>query len=144
MTSRFRHVALIGKYQASGHRAQAGPQPLADPSTLDQLPMVAYAEDLPIVRRYWRTVFERAPEMLAVTVVADLRAVRSAVLAGMGISVLPRYLIGDDLAEGRLVALLEPELPPINTLYLAIRTGTDGQAHIAMVRNRLLQVSGTW
>jgi NAD+ kinase len=24
MTSRFRHVALIGKYQASGHRAQAG------------------------------------------------------------------------------------------------------------------------
>jgi NAD+ kinase len=26
MTSRFRHVALIGKYQASGHRAQAGAQ----------------------------------------------------------------------------------------------------------------------
>ena len=26
MNSRFRHVALIGKYQASGHRAQAGPQ----------------------------------------------------------------------------------------------------------------------
>jgi DNA-binding transcriptional LysR family regulator len=59
-------------------------------------------------------------------------------------SVLPRYLIADDLASGRLVALLDPELPPINTLYLAIRTGTDGQAHIAMVRACLLEASAAW
>ncbi|MDA1361280.1 hypothetical protein O1R50_16745 [Glycomyces luteolus] len=40
-----------------------------------------------------------------------------------GASVLPAYRCTEDLASGEIVALLEPEIPPINTLSLAARSG---------------------
>lgn len=89
---------------------------------LESIPVVAYAEDLPIIRRYWRSVFEKAPTGLQLTaVIPDLRGIRDAVRAGLGMSVLPSYLIADDLVAGTLVALDEPAVPPLNTLYLATR-----------------------
>ena len=62
------------------------------------------------------------------------------VRAGLGVSVLPTYLIDDDLAAGRLVPLADPEVPPINTLYLAVRSGALDRdpalrkVHAALVR----------
>lgn len=95
----------------------------ADPGRgLGDIPLVAYAEHLPIVRRYWRSVFDRRPEGLALAaVIPDLRGIRSAVVAGVGMSVLPRYLVDADLAGGALVQLDEPEVAPLNTVYLATR-----------------------
>ncbi|WP_448062550.1 LysR family transcriptional regulator [Cellulomonas hominis] len=88
------------------------------------IPVVAYAENLPIVRRYWRTVFGRRPDDLRTTVVVpDLRGVRTAVVGGAGMSVLPRYLVTDELAAGALVLLHDPEVAPLNTVYLATRAG---------------------
>ncbi|MBX3227918.1 MAG: LysR family transcriptional regulator [Labilithrix sp.] len=37
----------------------------------------------------------------------DARFLRESVLAGLGIAVLPRFVVGDDLASGRLHAILE-------------------------------------
>lgn len=95
----------------------------ADPGRgLGDIPVVAYAEHLPIIRRYWRSVFDRRPEGLALAaVIPDLRGIRSAVVAGVGMSVLPRYLVDADLAGGALVQLDEPEVAPLNTAYLATR-----------------------
>ncbi len=91
-------------------------------SALAAVPAVAYSADQPIIRRYWRHVFGLAPPAAEpAVIVADLRAVRSAVRAGAGFSVLPEYLIVDDLADGTLVRLIEPEDVPINTFYLARR-----------------------
>jgi len=90
----------------------------------DEVPVVAYAENLPIVRRYWRSVFGRPPSRLqVVAVIPDLRGIRDAVRAGVGMSVLPMYMVADDLRAGALIALDEPEVPPLNTLYLATRSG---------------------
>lgn len=90
----------------------------------DEVPVVAYAENLPIVRRYWRSVFGRPPSRLqVVAVIPDLRGIRDAVRAGVGMSVLPMYMVADDLRTGALIALDEPEIPPLNTLYLATRSG---------------------
>lgn len=87
-------------------------------------PLVAYAENLPIVRRYWRSVFGRRPDELDVTaVIPDLRGIRVAVLAGLGMSVLPSYLVSADLTSGALVALHTPSEAPLNTGYLATRSG---------------------
>lgn len=89
---------------------------------LEQLPLVAYAENLPIVRRYWRSVFGARPTGHAlVAVIPDLRGIRSAVLSGVGVSVLPRYLVAEDLAAGTLVDLDPQQVPPLNTLFLATR-----------------------
>jgi DNA-binding transcriptional LysR family regulator len=51
--------------------------------------------------------------------------------------VLPSYLCDRDLAAGRLVALAEPEVPPINTGYLAIRSGAQADATVARVHAHL-------
>ncbi|TYK51122.1 LysR family transcriptional regulator [Actinomadura decatromicini] len=108
------------------------------------VPLVSYAEDLPVIRRYWRTLFGTRPTGSATVVVPDLRGVLAAVVAGSGISVLPRYLCTEELASGALVALLDPEIPPINTLYVAARAGTEHAPHIAAVRSRLLMQARLW
>lgn len=95
-----------------------------DEAALSGIPLLAYGDELPIVRRYWRSVFGRRPDALEVrAVLPDLRAVRAALVAGAGMSVLPEYLVSRELASGELVVLHEPEVAPLNTLYVATRTG---------------------
>lgn len=89
---------------------------------IDDIPVIAYAEHLPIVRRYWRSVFDRRPEGVQVAaVIPDLRGIRTALIAGLGMSVLPRYLVHDDLEAGALALLDEPKVAPLNTGYLVTR-----------------------
>jgi DNA-binding transcriptional LysR family regulator len=57
--------------------------------------------------------------------------------------VLPRYLCAEELSAGSIVALHEPDIPPINTLYLAARTGTATRPHIHTVRTHLLDALRT-
>lgn len=107
------------------------------PDDLIDVPLIAYAEEAPILRRYWRTVFgtrlSRAPEL----VVADLRSVRTAVLSGAGASVLPSYLCTSHLADGTLHALAHPQIPPLNTLFLAHRPAALGHPGVATVHAHL-------
>jgi DNA-binding transcriptional LysR family regulator len=109
------------------------------PDDLVGVPLVAYAEEAPILRRYWRTVFgtrlSRAPEV----VVADLRSILVAVLAGAGASVLPGYLCTTHLAAGTLYALAQPEVPPLNTLYLVHRPAALANRGVAAVHARVTQ-----
>ncbi|MEU9288265.1 LysR family transcriptional regulator [Streptomyces sp. NPDC048275] len=114
------------------------------PAALHGVPLVTYAEDLPIARRYWRHVFGVRLTGQAAITVPDLRGVLAAVVAGAGITVLPRYLCLAELASGALVPLLVPEDPPINTGYLTQRPGASDNPHVALVRERLLQAGRTW
>ena len=107
-------------------------------------PMLAYAEELPLIRRYWRTVFGGPPPHTAAVVVPDLRALLNSVLAGAGISVLPRYLCAALLESGELVLLHEPEEPPINTLYLATRADQAQLPHIRAVTETLTTAAKHW
>lgn len=111
---------------------------------LGKLPMIAYAETLPIIRRYWRTVFDAPPPSPPAVVVPDLRAVIAAVTSSAGISVLPTYLCAAELASGALVPLMEPEIPPINTLYLATRSGTLSEPRLARLHEHLVRDARGW
>ncbi|AEK40133.1 LysR family transcriptional regulator [Amycolatopsis mediterranei S699] len=111
-----------------------------DPRTA---PLVAYAEDLPIIRRYWRSVLGTRPSAGPAVVVPDLRGVLAGVLAGFGVSVLPRYLCAAELASGELIALLEPAEPPINTLFAVTRT-EPCRPGPAAVRDALLADAARW
>ncbi|MGV9929463.1 LysR family transcriptional regulator [Streptomyces olivaceoviridis] len=115
-----------------------------DPAVLYEVPLITYAEDLPIARRYWRHVFGRRLSRTAAVTVPDLRGVLAAVAAGAGFSVLPRYLCQDLLASGALVALLEPEDPPINTGFLVQRPGASDNPDVARVRALLLRAARRW
>ncbi|MGK8509181.1 LysR family transcriptional regulator [Nocardia asiatica] len=108
------------------------------------IPLVSYAPDLPILRRYWRHVFGVRLAAEAAVVVADLRAVAATVAAGAGVSVLPRYLCAAALASGTLVALLEPDDPPINTAFLVRRPGPVAGPHVELVQQRLIAAAAQW
>ncbi|WP_083395991.1 LysR family transcriptional regulator [Rhodococcus koreensis] len=117
----------------------------ADPcAALRDIPLVAYAEDLPIARRYWRTIFGKQLTARAALTVPNLYAVLSAVNAGAGYSVLPRSLCQEYLDTGRLVLLQSPEEPPLNTLFLVQRPGADTNPDVLRVRDHLRHVARSW
>lgn len=118
------------------------PRPDLPPDAVADVPVLSYAQDLPILRRYWRHAFgirlEREPALIA----PDLRALAAAAVAGAGVTVLPRYLIVDELADGRLVELRPTDDPPINTLFLVRRPGPLVES-VAMVERALRAAVGT-
>ena len=111
------------------------------PAALADAPLISYADDLPIIRRYWRHVFDTRLVAEPALVIPDLRAVKAAAVAGLGITVLPRYLCETELANGSLRLLADPEDAPINTGFLVQRSGAHPPHHVALIRDHLLQVT---
>ncbi|TXS55947.1 LysR family transcriptional regulator [Streptomyces sp. t39] len=111
---------------------------------LEQLPVVEVHETLPLVSRYWHSVFESRPAAAGAVIAPDLRAVLEATAAGAGLAVLPRYLCEEALAQGRVVALLEPPVPPLRTYFLVVRTGTLAHPHVARAHECLLRAAAEW
>jgi DNA-binding transcriptional LysR family regulator len=134
---------LVGS-PAAAHTVDTDRLRTAPAEALSALPLVAYAQDLPIIRRYWRSEFGHRPANPVAMVVPDLRAVLAAVEAGAGISVLPRYLAEPALAGGTVVQLHQPEVPPLNTLYLATRRGAPANPALTVVRDRLIEAARDW
>ncbi|MFB6805813.1 LysR family transcriptional regulator [Streptomyces sp. NPDC056387] len=139
------HVLVAAPYWA----ALVDPDRLREsgPAALNGFPLVEVHETLPLVARYWASVFETRPGTRpdAATVVApDLRAVLECVRAGAGLAVLPRYLCQDALDRGQIVALLEPPVPPLRTWFLVVRAGSLALAHLARAHERLLHAAAHW
>jgi len=106
---------------------------------LDSIPLLAYSDDVPILRRYWRHVFGRRLERGAALTFPDLRALREAAIAGAGVTALPSYLCRAALASGALVELFPTDDPPINTLWLVRRPGGAVRPHVERVAGVLTQ-----
>jgi DNA-binding transcriptional LysR family regulator len=111
---------------------------------LANVPLLAYSEELPLIRRFWRKVFGRIPETSAAVVIPDLRAVVQAVIAGAGITVIPRYLVENAIANNDLVELMKPAKPPVNQLYLVAQAQATMQARVSYVRDRILRSIDSW
>lgn len=110
----------------------------------DAVPVLTYGEQLPIIRRYWRTVFGSRPSPSRIrAVVPDLRVLAALAAGGQGMTVLPTYLAAPFLETGTLVDPVRPESPPLNTIYLARRRARPGSAPATeSVADRLLAVFG--
>ncbi|MEV6331402.1 LysR family transcriptional regulator [Streptomyces sp. NPDC051909] len=136
------HVLVAAPRWAA--KLSPGVLPRTGAVVLEQLPVVEVHESLPFVTRYWAAVFDSAPATAATVIAPDLRAVRESAASGAGLAVLPRYLCEEELARGRLVALLDPPVPPLRTYFLVVRTGTLALPHIARAHEWLLRVAGDW
>lgn len=112
-------------------------------AALADVPLVAFDEELPILRLYWRAVFGEHLDRTAALVVPDLRAVIAAVAAGAGLSVVPRYLAAGALARGELVVLNAPAAAPSNTIFLAHRPARL-RPGVEAVRRGLLAAAAGW
>jgi DNA-binding transcriptional LysR family regulator len=84
-------------------------------------PLVAYSEDLPIVRRFWRVVFGHRLDLVPQLVLPDLRLIRQAIASGFGFSVLPNYLCERAIAAGTLRLILQPSQAVTNQIWLVYR-----------------------
>jgi DNA-binding transcriptional LysR family regulator len=111
---------------------------------LENLPMVTNGESEPITRHYWETIFDTTPPARPALVVSDMRAVKSAAIASVGIAVLPSFLCAEEISCGDLLTLMEPEVPPITTFHLATRSGTLKDPSIARLHDHLLAAAKAW
>ncbi|HEY8985596.1 MAG TPA: LysR family transcriptional regulator [Streptomyces sp.] len=136
------HVLIAAPRWAA--RIHAGNPHLTDASGLENLPVVEVHESLPLVARYWASVFDTLPAAAGTVIVPDLRAVLACAVAGAGLAVLPRYLCAGALERGEVVALHDPPVPPLRTYFLVVRTGTLAMPHIARAYEQLLRAGAEW
>ncbi len=109
---------------------------------IDRVPVLAYGPDLPIIRRYWRSVFHRRPTALTSRVISpDLRALLRLCLDGAGMTVLPEYLVAEPLADGTLVRIHTPEVAPLNTLYVVTRRANVADQATSVVRDLIARTA---
>jgi len=111
---------------------------------LENLPVIDVDEALPFTTRYWNAVFDCRPTRPAALVAPDLRGALAAARAGAGMAVLPRRLCAQALANGELVALLAPPVPPLRTFFLVVRAGSLGRPAIARAHARLITAAAGW
>ncbi|MGW3678099.1 LysR family transcriptional regulator [Streptomyces prasinus] len=113
-------------------------------SAPEQIPVIEVHESLPLVSRYWASVFDSRPVTAGAVVVPDLRAVLACTVAGAGMAVLPRYLCTAALERGEVTALHEPAVPPLRTYFLVVRSGTMALPHVARAHEALQQAAADW
>ena len=108
------------------------------PTQLLTKPLIAYDEDLPLIRQYFEQVFNIQIGVQAAATVGDLRIVRSLLVAEQGYSVLPEYLCESELQKKSLVLIHRPLNPPTNSLYLVWNRGNLRHPRVVFARDRLL------
>ncbi|MGL5871122.1 MAG: LysR family transcriptional regulator [Xenococcaceae cyanobacterium] len=105
---------------------------------LTQQPLIAYSEELPIIRRFWRVVFGRRSQMQAQYIIPDLRGIRSAIASGLGYSVLPDYLCSEWITQEKLALILKPTKSVTNQIWLAYRKSERQSQQTTLLLDRFL------
>jgi len=109
---------------------------------LEAKPWLSYGEELPIIRRFWMESFGERPPMTARMVVPDLHAIAQLVERGIGLSVLPSYLVTDKVKAGRMRRLWSPPRLVKNEIWLVYRTADRNDAVIGRFVQRLMARAG--
>ncbi|MTH54766.1 LysR family transcriptional regulator [Bacillus mangrovi] len=98
---------------------------------------ISYGMELPIIRRLWREHFRKRPEINPVYIIPDLRGILTAVEHGIGISVLPEYLLSDSLAAGK-IKWIYPELAASNNIYIGVKAKNKSDPLVQKIIDQLL------
>ncbi|MBM7705038.1 LysR family transcriptional regulator [Metabacillus iocasae] len=87
---------------------------------LNEQRWISYGLELPIIRRIWKEHFQKRPKIRPYHVMSDLRTILEAIEYGMGMSILPTYLIQESLQQQK-VKVIFPDLTFTNELYAAYK-----------------------
>jgi DNA-binding transcriptional LysR family regulator len=82
---------------------------------------ISYGLDLPIIRRLWREHFKKRPIIKPNHVIPNLHLILRAIENGMGISLIPTYILVNSMHEEKSKVIFE-ELKVTNKLYIAYKT----------------------
>ncbi|MBW4515253.1 MAG: LysR family transcriptional regulator [Timaviella obliquedivisa GSE-PSE-MK23-08B] len=94
---------------------------------------IAYSEDLPIIRRFWRVVFGRRLDVNPQFIIPDLRSIREAIAQGLGYSILPDYLCTEWISDRQLTLVLQPTKAVTNSIWLAYRKSERQSQQITLL-----------
>lgn len=104
---------------------------------LQAQPWIAYSEELPIIRRFWRMVFGRRLDISPRLIIPELRSIREAIAQGLGFSILPDYLCKAWVADQRLKLILQPSPPVSNSIWLAYRKSERQSQQVIQLSKQL-------
>ena len=104
-------------------------------SWLKEQRWLSYGLDLPIIRRYWREHLKKRPDIQAHHIIPNLQSILKAIELGIGVSILPTYLIEQSVKEEKTEVLF-PHLSVDNTLYAAFRIDQKGDPLLKEILNR--------
>lgn len=85
---------------------------------LSEQKWISYGLELPIIRRIWREHFKKRPEIRPIHIIPNLHMILKAVELGVGLSVIPTYLLRNSLKEGKS-KVVSKHLKVKNELYIA-------------------------
>lgn len=112
----------------------------ADPNEvqLGRTPLLAFDEDLPLVRPLWLSQFQVAPMLQAAFTTPDLRTLKNLAIAGHGWTVLPDYMCVDAIADRRLYSPTPLAQAATNVLYLVWNKRALRSPNLLYVRDFIL------
>jgi DNA-binding transcriptional LysR family regulator len=82
---------------------------------------ISYGLDLPIIRRFWRVHFKKRPIIKPKHVIPNLHLILKTIENGVGISLIPTYILGNSMDEGKAKVILE-KLSVKNIIYMACKS----------------------
>lgn len=99
--------------------------PVDSVEDLEQHVLIALSDELPLFR-YWRDAPGGRDDLsfAGLRRMGTIAAIRASVLEGMGLGVLPEYLVRPDLAAGRLIRVL-PHIEPLHDRFRLIFRSDD-------------------
>jgi DNA-binding transcriptional LysR family regulator len=136
-------LVLVGV--ASWRPRLEAPLPATDPEGgLAELPWLSLTEDLPFIGEYCRSSFDGWHPSSAAATLADMRGLARLAATGAGVTVLPDYVVAEELGSGALVVLHQPADPPRQEIALAYHSASLGRPGVAAVRETLLGAASGW
>jgi len=99
---------------------------------------ISYGLDLPIIRRLWRENFKKRPIIKPKHIIPNLHLILKAVEKGLGISIIPTYIL-ENILEKETTKVLFDELSVTNKLFIAFKTKNKQTPEIANIVKILLK-----
>jgi len=109
---------------------------------LNEQNWLSYGLDLPIIRRFWREFFNKRPLIRPVHIIPNLHALLNSVEMGLGITLIPTYLIESSMKDQKAKTILTNYKIP-NELYLAYQTKHKSSPEIIEMINTIKEVCET-
>lgn len=136
---------VIGKEKliivASSSMAQefTGKEVTAD--LLENLPLIAYDDQLPLVRKMFKNVYNRETKILPSIIVPDLRIIEKMISENHYWSVMPEYLCQDGIKKGKMMHIHHAGDFPENDIYLVWNESGLRHNRVMFFKEYILRIS---
>lgn len=118
--------------------------PLSRPEDAERHTLIDFDEDLPLFRFFSEArPGKEAWRFARVQYLSIIAAVRARVLEGVGVAVLPVFLVGDDIAKGKLKVLFRETKLKSNVLRAVWRKGHPYETEIRELATELAARAAT-